>query len=1799
MARADLQVLQRVRHVTDVAPVVPMAASTAPRVESVMRHVHWSTRSFVAAAVAACIAVLAAPVRQAAAQQPASPAPGSIPNIGGGDKTPPVVIIAPGTGTDTVARLPVSITWCDNLSLDAPSKHITIDGANVTSSFSYQTITKIGCGAAAVSNGTVTLRPGTSDTLTASIVDNALNLGTSTVVYTYTSPPPPPLAPRYSVEVTPDSDFYVYAPGGQSGVTFFIRNTGSVTTTFGDSVTCTNIVGTMFQSACAILPSSASIAPNAVDTVIAAWTSGASGSQGRIRVKAYQTSPAGTATDTGWVIVAAHALSARAPVVDVAAENPGPTARRDLCLTIDAGEDAASECGDLRIDHPLPGVRTMNAAHTPVLLYNSQFAHPHPVIAANVTLSDSTLPPDTMLSILTVDGVARDTVRWKGSMFGAGETRRVVLSYDAIADSIKVNSYTVTVTSIYNSPSERYTAAPASGTLLLINRAASPFGAGWWLAGLEQLYFPPGDSTILWVGGDGSATLYSKSTVANTWTGPNVDRPDTLKWDGTNYIRYLRHGLQVKFNSAGQHVQTVNRLKHVTTFTYTGALLTGIHLPTPAGGASISYGLSYTSGRLTVTSPGPHTTSRTSTVYLSKAKVDSIFDPDLTETTGYTIHFGYTGSDSTRITSRSNERRISTYYFYDAASKFTRDSLTVSHAASIVDRFRNVDSLGLAATPTAVSPESAYVQINGPRKDTTVTTFWLDRFGAPRRIMNAVRATTVLTRNDTRWPAAVTRVLSANGRVLLAGYNTRGTEDSVVDSATIVSGKPAVTKFKWDSRWDFADTIIAPAGETTTMLYDTVGNREWQQIGPSSTRRVTFTYDPSTFLLRTVKAPLTSGPDSVAYDSQLGDLSHTATPYRYATNSYVDGVGRDTLVKTQIDSAGLKWLWQRYTYDDADRELTASTSGGRTSLQEGNSQIEGFVDSSTVTVTNAYDSAGNLLSVTRQTVPDSNKIGAVVTKWTYDEANRHTKEIAPDSKADSMAYDAAGNVVSWTTRRGGPPIVTTYDALNRRLQHFVPPVFYPETTLVDSFTVATFTLMYPDTVYTHSLGLSIPGDWATYTYDIAGNLTGAVNGDAVVRRTYNTNGTLRTDSLRIRTYADLDNGGDTTSHRYGQTFGYDIAGRRIWMHVDSVLAPRVSGVVKDTIHYAYDSITGALTTITDVMGSTWRYAYDAGGRIDSTYFPGSGLEVQTFDGEGRDSTRVDRLTSVVDTINNDLLFHDARDHIVQVHTPFDTTAFRYTPLGAVAVTAEQNQEGGHENQQFNMDALGNMFEELSDFFEFGSLHKYVYEPNTGRLRAIRAPVIGTAVIFDTSTYDPAGNRHWQIKYDLWAPGWSYTPPSAQEFSFNYYAADNTLRLVDRNECYLQTQTQANCTPDPSGNFAGAYEEYRYDALGRRILVRTRRDQWCGSTTGCYHTMTRTIWDGDQVLFEVRVPAWSSVSADTLEADTVFIGGQYSAYGPYGRVLYTHGLGLDAPLGVVRLGYSFGDGATNWNGPQDLVLYRNWRGIPNAGTWTDGTTTLHCSNLHASLCVLIRYPATSTTTYFVPATSEPDSGWFGTITTQDPDGSGELYKRNRYYDPSQGRFTQEDPIGLAGGLNAYGFANGDPISYSDPFGLCPYTASENPLVSLQCALEDLIGAVRFGPGIIAQNVASDPTKGQFLVALASVPLAAAGGEEADATKVVVKGLSEVEEAESSLGNMLRELESHDHFEAARLEGKGVQTRGDHRQELTDFANGLRTSAIRLKKILSQGQLDPQLRARVESLLGRVSKLRDRINSTLRQ
>ena len=49
-------------------------------------------------------------------------------------------------------------------------------------------------------------------------------------------------------------------------------------------------------------------------------------------------------------------------------------------------------------------------------------------------------------------------------------------------------------------------------------------------------------------------------------------------------------------------------------------------------------------------------------------------------------------------------------------------------------------------------------------------------------------------------------------------------------------------------------------------------------------------------------------------------------------------------------------------------------------------------------------------------------------------------------------------------------------------------------------------------------------------------------------------------------------------------------------------------------------------------------------------------------------------------------------------------------------------------------------------------------------------------------------------------------------------------------------------------------------------------------------------------------------------------------------------------------------------------------------------------------------------------------------------TGLHYNLFRYYDPDSARFTRQDPIGLAGGINLYAYAP-NPLKYIDPLGLC--------------------------------------------------------------------------------------------------------------------------------------------------------------------
>jgi RHS repeat-associated protein len=56
------------------------------------------------------------------------------------------------------------------------------------------------------------------------------------------------------------------------------------------------------------------------------------------------------------------------------------------------------------------------------------------------------------------------------------------------------------------------------------------------------------------------------------------------------------------------------------------------------------------------------------------------------------------------------------------------------------------------------------------------------------------------------------------------------------------------------------------------------------------------------------------------------------------------------------------------------------------------------------------------------------------------------------------------------------------------------------------------------------------------------------------------------------------------------------------------------------------------------------------------------------------------------------------------------------------------------------------------------------------------------------------------------------------------------------------------------------------------------------------------------------------------------------------------------------------------------------------------------------------------------------------TGRENDGTGLHYYRARYYHPNLQRFIDEDPIGLAAGINVYAYALNNPLRFIDPLGL---------------------------------------------------------------------------------------------------------------------------------------------------------------------
>ncbi|HEX5871782.1 MAG TPA: RHS repeat-associated core domain-containing protein [Longimicrobium sp.] len=654
----------------------------------------------------------------------------------------------------------------------------------------------------------------------------------------------------------------------------------------------------------------------------------------------------------------------------------------------------------------------------------------------------------------------------------------------------------------------------------------------------------------------------------------------------------------------------------------------------------------------------------------------------------------------------------------------------------------------------------------------------------------------------------------------------------------------------------------------------------------------------------------------------------------------------------------------------------------------------------TLVVLTSYDEEGAPLQVDREGTSDNGSVGTLTTVYTYDPAGRKRTEVSTQSGTQRFAYDHAGNATSVVTANQDT-VRMQYDALGRLSRRMVPENTYSQACSEAALLLTEVCEPFPR-FPNFGTGYRVAEEWSHYRYDAAGNQVYAENGDARVQRTHFPNGALQTDSTWIRGATDL------TYSAFGLRYTYDMAGR-----VTALEHPRnLTGSSVRPDSFYYHAVTGALTRGVSRQGHHFDFHNAANGQLTSLRQPGAVTDSMRYDVEGRLVWRNESGPSA-GVLHDETMQYDARGKLLRATNGDSEFRNWYAGLGTLAANDWRNltENVARISEEFRTDALGNVTWRRTSRGA-GSAdpagwpqYENFYQENAGRLLFARTivPIFVDNNWAQDSTarrYDPAGNmiRGFQR---VGGTGGSGTTEIRQEVDTrSYYGADDRLRVLQRYD-FRRTE-------ELNHENAGVWEEYRYDPLGRRILVRTRGDGgMCNiDTWTCTSSVTRFIWAGDQLLWELKAATGSMAAAAG------------------GNVSYFHAGGIDRPLVITK-------------GTTSIVPHMNWRGQFARGTYADGTKVgqrSDCPSFPAVDCVPIQWPGERTTAWHELEPNGNIQNWFGGLVDDMRDASGQMYRRNRYYDPQTGQFTQPDPIGLAGGLNEYGFAAGDPVAYHDPYGL---------------------------------------------------------------------------------------------------------------------------------------------------------------------
>jgi RHS repeat-associated protein len=895
------------------------------------------------------------------------------------------------------------------------------------------------------------------------------------------------------------------------------------------------------------------------------------------------------------------------------------------------------------------------------------------------------------------------------------------------------------------------------------------------------------------------------------------------------------------------------------------------------------------------------------------------------------------------------------------------------------------------------------------------------------------------------------QVTDASGRSLTIAYGPNNKISTISDPVN------RVFTYAYDSDNNLI-TYTDPAGNTTTYSYDanhnlmgvtdSEGNTTHSMVFDDQNRLTSYTKYGQTWTVSYderfgVNKTYVKDADDNTYTYQYNDTGQLLYQWDPLGNQITNTWDEDLNLISVRDARGFT---TSYTYNENGEKISETDALGNTTnytYDTVENQLATITDPAGVVTKYEYDDNGNLAKYIR----DYGSSLQSQISYTYDSNGFLTETIHPMGNKISYSYDTYGNRIL-TTDSLGNVTTYTYDMIGNMLT-LTDPAGNTTTFSYDSLNrIETIT--------------DAAGNVTSLAYDASANVSGINLADgSSMTMSHDAYGNLTqiTDFLGNSINYSYDNWGNRISAQDANdnttSYTYDVIGR----------LTQESNALGISVQYAYDRNGNRITT-TDANGNITAFAYDALNRLTKTTYPGGNYEIFSYGANGNLISRRDRKG---DTIT---YTYDALQRLTTKTYPDDSTVTYAYNLNGRVISAE-NDAVSYSATYDSMDRLTAMTnttlgKSLSYAYTEHSLRSSMTNPEGGsttyvydilnRLTSITngygekteytfdllSRIIRKSVAngsYSTFAYDSKGQLTNQANK-------TSSDTVISTYAYSYDSAGNKTTLDDtigtHSYTYDKIYQLLNATHP-----ATATETYTYDGVYNR-LTSTSHDDWT------YDENNRLLSYAN-MSFNYDANGNMTTETDTVLAETMTF--QYSyenrlkridfhdgsfvefSYDPFGNRVKKDSDGTVTWF-VYDLNSALPDVIAEYNSTGELIV--NYTHDPRTDSVVsmhrDGKSYYYLNDGLGSVTGLVDENETLVNSYTYDA--------FGNVLSEtaavlNPYGftgrrldkeSGLMYYRARYYHPTIGRFISTDPIGFAGGINAYSYVLNNPINAIDPEGL---------------------------------------------------------------------------------------------------------------------------------------------------------------------